>query len=112
MSLRLKSVTAFRLFTDLGAGRMSLFTVIWDFRGGTYISQVRAPSAHRAFLKWAETLDVTEIAGVGPAGKQRIIREIEEFDHQPTPLAGLKNAWCAGSVAVGGLVNIVQTEAR
>ena len=41
---------------------MPLYTFILDYRGGTYISQVRAPNYKMAPRVWAEKLDLTAIA--------------------------------------------------
>jgi hypothetical protein len=54
---------------------MALYTIILDYRGGTYISQVRARSPRAAAKLWAHTLDVVSVKHLGAKGKQRIINE-------------------------------------
>ena len=88
---------------------MPLFTVVLDFRGGTYISQVRAASATKALTLWAKDLPVHEIAGMGPASKRDLVARLVE--EEPVPLTGLSRAWCR-SVLVRGhlaLINLVET---
>ena len=71
---------------------MAAFTVIMDFKGGTYISQVVAPTPQAALRKWAAELDVRGIADLGPQGKARLVAEATEAG--PVPLQGLRAVWC------------------
>jgi hypothetical protein len=92
---------------------MPLFTVIFDYRGGTYIEQVKAGNVSSALRSWAEHLDPNSIKFLGQSRKRQLITEIEaKFAHAlpPTQLAGLQNAWCAGTFLGAGLVNLIQTE--
>lgn len=43
----------------------TLFTCIFDFRGGVYISQVEEVSVKRAVLKWAKELEVDQVQYLG-----------------------------------------------
>ena len=88
---------------------MPLFTVVLDFRGGTYISQVRAASATKAVTTWAKRLPVHEIAGMGPASQCELVARL--VSDKPVPLTKLNRAWCC-SVLVRGhlaLINVVET---
>ncbi len=40
---------------------MALFTVLMEFKGGTYLSQIRAPSPDAALEEWARGLEVKNI---------------------------------------------------
>lgn len=90
---------------------MNLYTFFMEFEGGTYISQVAAPSLKLAMRKWANSLDTTQIKGMGPTLKKQVIQEIE--GEEATPLEGLKNAWCFALSPKGKfcLVNFVETRA-
>jgi hypothetical protein len=81
-----------------------------DYDGGTYVSQVKAPSPKSACLKWARGLNVAQIKGLGGKTHESLIAEIR--DESPTSLDGLLNAWCATALIRGrlALINIVQTE--
>ena len=81
-----------------------------DYRGGTYVSQVAAPSPAKAFLKGAERLLVSELFGLGDKSKASLVEQIKE--DTPTPLGGLINAWCQSVLVRGNLafITLVQTE--
>jgi len=44
---------------------MSTYTIIWEYRGGTYIKQVTAQSAELALVAWSQVLTSGEIPGIG-----------------------------------------------
>jgi hypothetical protein len=91
---------------------MALYTIILEYRGGTYISQVRAGSPRAAAKQWAHTLDIGVVKHLGAKGKQQIIRSLENDEyclHEPVALTGLVGVWCIGMPIPGGLVNIVAT---
>jgi hypothetical protein len=91
---------------------MPLFTFIMDFAGGTYISQVDAPSTTTACVKWAEELDVSGVKGIGANSKASLINQMKDEEQEPQPLNGIFNAWCTTASLRGGLalINIVRTE--
>lgn len=92
---------------------MPLFTVILDYRGGTYVSQVEASGPRAALLAWAVALDPRDVKFLGEKRKQSLIRELEhdEYDlYDPVALAGMRNAWCTFAPLPSlALVNIVAT---
>ena len=93
---------------------MPLYTVIFEFRGGTYISQTQAESESAALHRWAQDLDVRGIQHLGSFRKRKLITEIDKDLKElnaPFPLTGLQNAWCAGSFLGTGLINIIKTDA-
>lgn len=74
-----------------------LYTVVMDYRGGTYISQVEADDVATALRRWAAALDVWEGERLGPQRKAKLIRKLDEdlaCDMGPVLLDGLINAWC------------------
>jgi hypothetical protein len=89
---------------------MPLYTFILDFAGGTYISQINAPSTISACVKWAEELDISGLKGVGGKNKESLINQMKE--EEPRLIDGVINAWCVTAALRGGLalINIVQTE--
>jgi len=89
---------------------MSFYTFIMEYAGGTYISQVNAPSQKSACVKWAQKIKVSEIQGLGPRGKVSLIQQMK--DESPVALTGTVNAWCTGAFIRGkyALINLVQTE--
>jgi len=87
---------------------MSLFTVILEFDGGTYISQFRASSPHDAAVKHADHL--VRLNGMSTRGNRRRLASRLLAD-TPVAIQGVRKVWCC-SASVGRklvLVNIVAT---
>jgi hypothetical protein len=89
---------------------MSLYTFIMEYAGGTYISQAKASSPKLACVKWAQSLDVSQMSGLGGKSKESLIEQMK--DESPTPIDGVLNTWCASALIRGDLVlvNFVLTE--
>ncbi|MFH7041749.1 hypothetical protein ABT392_05455 [Paucibacter sp. JuS9] len=90
---------------------MPMFTVVLDYRGGTYISQLRAPSVRTAQIAWAKSLEPGVVFGLGAKRLVQLVQEIEQDPYgiyAPVALRGLTNAWCCGSPY--GLLNIIKTD--
>ncbi len=89
---------------------MPFYTFIMEYAGGTYISQVRAPSPKSACVKWAQSLDISQVNGMGLTSKKQLIKEMK--DESPVALDTILNAWCKSALIRGelALINIVQTE--
>jgi len=94
-----------------------LYTVLMEYRGGMYISQVDGNSVTSALQRWAAGLDPAPIQGLGQARKRELVNQID-FDIAngmgPTPLDGLKNVWFTSASTSGGpsFINIVATQPR
>ena len=88
---------------------MPLYTFILDYRGGTYISQIRAPNYKAAPRVWAEKLDLTAIAKLEKGFGDKLVASISE--EKPTALDGVAKAWRLSSIPVKALalVHFVQT---
>jgi hypothetical protein len=91
---------------------VALFTVLMEFKGGTYLSQIRAPSPDAALEEWARGLEVKNIEGMTAAIKRQFVEWLPEA--RPTAVAGLKSTWCSGFVArtSSALVHIFRTTDR
>ena len=81
-----------------------------EYAGGTYISQVNAPSAKSACVKWAHKLDASEIKGLGIKSKESLINQMK--DEIPVALNDTVNAWCMSALIRDklALINLVQTD--
>ena len=91
---------------------MDLYTIFLEFRGGTYIKQVRAKDLNEALDVWAKTIDVSEIAYFGKASQKQLINQMPSCsDKEPTLINQCKNVWfTTASLTTGfGLINIVKT---
>lgn len=91
-----------------------LFTFIADYKGGTYVSQVKANSSEEAVIVWAKELDTAAVAEFKSKFKTKLIKQLQQQIEgiAPVLLDGLKNAWCI-SVFIkhtSMLINIIQTD--
>jgi len=91
----------------------SLYTVIADYKGGTYCSQVHAQDEAHAFKEWIQAIpNDTEVA---LQFTSQGIKDLERIDwnneDRPGPLNGLINAWCSSIILNEELclINIIQT---
>jgi len=91
-----------------------LYTILMEYRGGTYGSQVDAHTPISAVQKWASALDPMPIQGLDQARKVELINTMDSdlsCGIEPTLLEGLINVWCT-SVSISGsfmLINVVAT---
>jgi hypothetical protein len=87
------------------------FTVILEYRNGTYISQVLASDPREALQRWARSSELLAIKALGTIARRRLVANVEDMAHEdgPTPFSGLVSAWCAGMLIPGALVNIIKT---
>ncbi len=88
---------------------MPLFTFIMDYRGGNYVSQVRARSHKVALRDWAMNFDYSEVKHFGKSCKKALIDASTK--EEPTAILGARNVWCSVAVLRGHLavINIVAT---
>jgi hypothetical protein len=89
---------------------MSLFTIIMDYDGGTYVHQIKALSPGDACRKWSSRLTVSDVYNLGPTGKKALIARMKS--DEPVSLDGLENAWCVSAIIRGrlALINVVDTK--
>lgn len=93
-----------------GEGPDRLFTVVCDYDGGTYISQVAAPDERAAAANWAKAFREEKKA---PKGAKRITKDVlGRLDTDPpTLLEGLSGVWCVTALARDklALINIIRS---
>jgi hypothetical protein len=86
------------------------YTIVCEFRGGTYVSQVSATDEHGAIDAWTSYLVCNQpIPRVSKHLAKAVAARISET--APIALDGLTGVWCV-SAACGGdlmLANIVHT---
>ena len=88
----------------------SLFTIVVDYDGGTYISQNTAYSALDSAQLWASPDEyLIEKLGISIDQISHLRNDLAEFP--PVLLDGLTNAWCSTSRIKGKilLMNIILT---
>ena len=88
----------------------SLYTIVVDYLGGTYISQFNASSPDAALSKWLAADDRATKDALPRQARQATRRHIESGE-EIVVLDGLRNVWCASASAKNGLVlvNIIAT---
>lgn len=88
---------------------LGLYTIILDFRGGTYVSQVEARDEVDAARRWASLFAIEKSLGrSSPYLAKAVLRDLDNGDH-PTQLDGLTGVWCMTALCGGDLAiaNIV-----
>jgi hypothetical protein len=88
---------------------MALYTVIADYRGGTYIKQLHASSVRSALEQWARELPDIRGSFIGAATKRKVSAAVGEPDDTPVTIEGTENVWFWSSC--GFEVHLVKTEA-
>lgn len=88
---------------------MSIYTFITEFRGGTYISQIKEANVNTAMVLWSKSLEVAEIKFLGEKGLSDLRTEL--MSESPTKIRGVKNVWFFCLRIKSGLfmVNVVKT---
>jgi hypothetical protein len=87
---------------------MNLYTVIFDFRGGTYIAQISQSSPMKAVIEWSKEISA-EDAQTWKLDVDELRRLLQEGE--PVVLEGLTNAWCT-SASIGphlAVINVIKT---
>lgn len=97
---------------------MPIYTVIVDYAGGTYISQVSASRIDNVLAQWADDFDFVYLTKKrNPKKKSKILRrkkyvkKLIEAEDSPVLLRGLQNVWCTSFLIKkkSCLINIVST---
>jgi len=86
----------------------SLFTLVSEYGGGTYVSQVHADNERQALKEWASHLLSEQ--PMGAASGSIGIYALGDL-HSPTPVAGLTSVWCWTALVADELVltNIIRS---
>lgn len=88
---------------------MNLYTIVLDFKGGTYTSQVEENSEELAMHKWVNSVD-NILPELNIAERSAFAAETDLI---LTPLSGLQNVWCM-SFSIDNslaLMNMIKTKA-
>ena len=86
-----------------------LYTVVLDYRGGTYIGQASGDSVNAALSQWVSKLKHEELTEWGITRDE--LADIAGSD-EPVLLKGCINVWClSGSTNSGlALLNVIATD--
>jgi hypothetical protein len=90
---------------------MPLYTVISDYEGGTYISQVTAETVGLVPNLWAIQLPPRCILGVGVKSLEKLASRWTQEGDGPVLVRGVRNVWCIGGLLRGKhvLLDIIET---
>jgi hypothetical protein len=77
---------------------MKLFTVIFEYKNGTYVNQFYAVDALSACISFIKELDIKIVTGMAINIKEEMLNHLKDGDHEPVALKGLVNAWYTSSV--------------
>lgn len=88
----------------------NLYTFIMDFRGGTYISQIKAKGLTEACEKWLEKLSTKDVKYLGSKTKMELYNELK--NEMVTPINGVDNIWIMNFLPFGYYitVHIIKTD--
>ena len=88
----------------------TFYTVILEYRGGTYISQLASTDPWSALKEWAKSIPDNDLID-WRLNRDELLAAVNE--DPPVPLSGFVNAWCTtGSDGSNGgliLIHIVAT---
>jgi hypothetical protein len=86
-----------------------LYTVVLDYKGGTYIGQASGDSVTAALSQWVSRIRDEELAEWGITRDE--LSKIARSD-KAVPLNGCLNAWCLSGSTSGGLalINVIATD--
>lgn len=89
---------------------MSLFTIVLEWQGGTYLAQVKAPSPSSAIRKWVGGRAIQTVPALGARGRSSVLRDLEPDG--PAPVERLSGVWsgCFVTTNALGLINVVKTD--
>jgi len=87
---------------------MHLYTVIVEFDGGTFISQIPAKSHDEALAIWGRH----RTKKFNLKTRSALIKALRDGEHGLVPLERLRNTWCT-SASLGDefiLINVIKTD--
>ena len=86
----------------------NLYTVLLDYAGGTYVSQVSASQLMDVLPVWSQSLSSDDLMN-WQLRQDEVLALITDC---PVPLDGLQGVWCASTSAKRGLalINIVLSQ--
>jgi hypothetical protein len=86
-----------------------LYTIVLDYKGGTYIGQAYADSLTNALAQWLSGITDEELARWQTTRDE--LSNVVNSD-RPIPLSGCTNVWClSGSIKDSlALINVIATQ--
>jgi hypothetical protein len=93
---------------------MALWTAIADYRGGTYISQIRAANVGQALVRWARVFPLLRGSYVGTSTKAKFMAAVRDPQEKPIRIERTQDVWIWNPVSVRPtiVVHFVKTATR
>ena len=90
---------------------MAFWTVIADYRGGTYISQLRAATPSKALTLWVKSFPQVRGCLVGPKTRRKWLAAVDGAEDPPVRIHGTLSVWYwnPGSMNPRVVVHLVKT---
>ncbi|WP_299013211.1 hypothetical protein [uncultured Photobacterium sp.] len=91
---------------------MAIYTLILEYDGATYMSQVEASDEQTALGAWSEEQDICAIDGFPLIDADKILNNLAE--QAPTPVSKLLNVWNS-TFAVGhdlAILHLIKTDTQ
>lgn len=87
---------------------LSLYTIVLEYKGGTYISQIHSESPTAAVKKWSTIVTERSLAEWGLDRTDLVLLSADN----PIPLENCVNIWCLSGSAKNRLMllNVIATE--
>ena len=92
---------------------MALWTAIADYRGGTYISQVRAANVDQAIVRWAQVFPRLKGSYVGAKTKTKFLAAVRDPQERPIRIKRTQDVWYWSPLSIRPtiVVHLVKTAA-
>ena len=71
-----------------------MYTFIFEYRKGTYISQIMAETISIAISNWASTIDGSIIPNFTSVDRDALINELKKEENTPVAIKKMSNVWC------------------
>jgi len=91
---------------------MALFTVIVEYRGGTYVAQHGAASPAQALVCWIEESPRIHGSFIGPKSRMKLRAALSDAGDKPVALDGTRSVWfwSSGVISHHIYAHIIRTE--
>lgn len=71
---------------------MALYTIVFDFRGGTYVSQVAAADPASALAAWVKATNSQHLRELSESERDILAEKL--FESPLVRVDGVRNVWC------------------
>jgi hypothetical protein len=80
------------------ASLMALFTIIAEYRGGTYVGQHNAAAPKEALQTWAQQFPNIRGSFIGSKLRAKLCAAVCNPDNELVPITGTENVWFWSSI--------------